>query len=256
MRSCMFVSYLAVLTLLVATPVRAAAAQETTIAPAVDPDALYRNRERPASAVAAEKVWADRLAAGSGGFEAAWKLAKTRYWLGTNGPGTSDEKKRLLEAGIAAARRALAARPDAVEGHFWLAATMGALADAHGLRQGMKYRAPIKAALEKALLIQPGYLDGSPDRALGRWYYKVPGLFGGDVRKSEVHLRKALSYKSDSIISLLFLAETLLDLDRKAEARAALQSAIDAAPDPEWAPEDARFKAQARKLLASLGSVP
>ncbi len=150
----------------------------------------------------------------------------------------------------------MAARPDAVEGHFWLAATMGALADAHGLRQGIRYRAPIKAALEKALTIQPGYLDGSPDRALGRWYFKVPGLFGGDVRKSEVHLRKALSYKSDSIISLLFLAETLIELERKAEARAALQAALDAAPDPEWAPEDARFKAQARKLLASLGSVP
>lgn len=256
MRSCMFVSYLAVLTLLVATPVHAAAAQETATAGAVDADALYRDRERPASALAAVKAWAGRLAAGSGDFEAAWKLAKARYWLGTNGPGTSDEKKRLLEAGIAAARRAMAARPDAVEGHFWLAATMGALADAHGLRQGMKYRAPIKAALEKALLIQPGYLDGSPDRALGRWYYKVPGLFGGDVRKSETHLRRALGYKADSVISLLFLAETLLDLDRKAEARAALQSAIDAAPDPEWAPEDARFKAQARTLLASLGRLP
>jgi hypothetical protein len=130
---------------------------------------------------------------------------------------------------------------------------MGALADAHGLRQGMKYRAPIKAALEKAAAIQPAYLDGSPDRALGRWYFKVPGLFGGDVRKSEVHLRKALTYKADSIISLIFLAETLIELDRTADARATLQAALGAAPDPAWAPEDARFKAQARTLLATLG---
>lgn len=227
-------------------------AQDRTDASASDPDALYRDRERPASALAAEQAWADRVAANPADFESAWKLAKARYWLGTNGPGTADEKKRWLERGIAAARAAAAARPDAVEGYFWQAANMGALADAHGLRQGLKYRGAIKEALEKAVALQPAYLDGSPDRALGRWYFKVPGLFGGDVRKSEIHLRKALAYKPDSIISLLFLAETLLALDQRTEARAVLQAALAAVPDPEWGPEDARFKAQARTLLASL----
>ena len=243
------------MTLLGGPAVHASAAQAPAGATAVegDADALYRDRERPASALAAEKVWAGRVAARAGDFEAAWKLARARYWLGTNGPGAAEEKKRVLEQGIAAARAAMTARPEAVEGHFWMAANMGALADAHGLRQGMKYRTPIRAALEKALAIQPAYLDGSPDRALGRWYFKVPGLFGGDVRKSETHLRKALTYKADSIISLIFLAETLIELDRRPEARATLQAALDATPDPDWAPEDARFKAQARTLLATLG---
>ncbi len=129
---------------------------------------------------------------------------------------------------------------------------MGALADAHGLRQGMSYRSPIREGLETALRIDPAFLDGSPDRALGRWYFKVPGFFGGDMRKSEQHLRKALTYKADSIISLLFLAETLIELDRKTEARAALDAALAAPVDPEWTPEDTRFKAQARRLLTTL----
>lgn len=219
---------------------------------AADPDELYRDRERAASALAAEEIWNNRLAATAGDFESAWKLAKARYWLGTNGPDTPDEKKRWLERGIAAARAATTAKADAVEGYFWLAANMGALADAHGLREGIKYRRPIKEALEKALALQPSYLDGSPDRALGRWYFKVPGLFGGDDHKSEHHLRKALAYKPDSIISLLFLAETLIELDKRTEARTVLRAAIDAAPDPDWAPEDARFKVEARTLLASL----
>ena len=55
------------------------------------------------------------------------------------------------------------------DGHFWMAANMGALADAHGLRQGLKYRTPIREALETARRIDPSFLDGSPDRALGRW---------------------------------------------------------------------------------------
>ncbi len=185
-------------------------------------------------------------------FESAWKLARARYWLGTNGPGPGDERKRVLEQGIAAGRVAMAARPTAPDGHFWMAANMGALADAHGLRQGMKYRTPIRTALEAALKADPAYLDGSPDRALGRWYYKVPGLFGGDLKKSEMHLRQALSYKPDSIISLIFLAETLGELGKTADARTTLQTAIESPADPDWAPEDARFKTQARQLLAAL----
>lgn len=217
-----------------------------------DPDALYREREQPAAALEAERLWARRLAAEPRDFDAAWKLARIRYWLGTNGPGDAAARKRVLEAGIAAARAAAAARPDAPDGHFWLAANMGALADAHGLRQGMRYRTPIREALERARGIAPSYLDGSPDRALGRWYFKVPRLFGGDLARSESHLRAALAYNPKSIISLYFLADTLVALDRRDEARATLRTLLDTPLDPDWTPEDTRFKADARALLARL----
>ena len=65
------------------------------------------------------------------------------------------------------------------EGHFWLAANMGALAESFGMRQGIKYRGQIKDALLMTLKLDQGFLQGSADRALGRWYFKVPGLFGG-----------------------------------------------------------------------------
>ncbi len=248
--------YLAGLTLPAGAAIRGAGANATQMAApspaAADPDSLYRDRERPASALAAERGWAARVTAAPADFEAAWKLSRVRYWLGTNGPGSDDDKKKALERGIEAARLAAAAKAAAPEGHFWLAANMGALADAHGLRQGIKYRSPIKAALEAALKADPAYLDGSPDRALGRWYFKVPRLFGGDLKLSEVHLRKSLGYAPDSVISLLFLAETLIALDKKAEARTTLQAALDAPADPDWVPEDTRFKAQARQMLSTL----
>lgn len=252
----MWVSYLAGLTLLAAPAVRATTLETAQTPPAAlaagDPDSLYREREQAASATAAEQIWAARVAASPRDFESAWKLARARYWLGTNGPGTNDDKKRMLERGIEAARVAAAARPAAPDGHFWLAANMGALADAHGLRQGIKYRGPIKAALEAALAADPSYLAGSPDRALGRWYFKVPRLFGGDLTKSEDHLRASLQYKPDSVITLIFLADTLIARNHRAEARAALQAAIDAPADPDWIPEDTRFKAQARRQLSQL----
>ena len=129
---------------------------------------------------------------------------------------------------------------------------MGALAESFGLRQGMKYRGQIRDALEATLTISPAFLQGSADRALGRWFFKVPGLFGGSNKQSEVHLRKSLTYNPHSVVSHLFLADTLADMGRKDEARKQYQAAIDAPFDPEWTPEDRRFKEQAKQLLQRL----
>lgn len=216
-----------------------------------DPDALYKDRENLASAQKATEIWAARLAANPRDFDAAYKLAQARYWLGTNGLPEA-QRKAALESGIAAARTAIALNANRPEGHFWLAANMGALAESFGLRQGIKYRGQIKDALLTTLKLDPAFLDGSADRALGRWYFKVPGLFGGSNRQSELHLRKSLTYNPNSVISHLFLAETLADLGRKEEARKACQAAIDAPPDPDWTPEDRRFKETAKRLLRDL----
>jgi tetratricopeptide (TPR) repeat protein len=216
-----------------------------------DPDSLYRDRTMLASARGAAAIWADRLAANASDFESAWKLARAHYWLGTNGL-PERERKAALEAGVSAGRRAIAIDASRPEGHFWLAANMGALAESFGLRQGIRYRGAIREALETVLKIDPAFQQGSADRALGRWYHKVPGLFGGDKRKSEQHLRKALAYNPQSVITRLFLAETLIELNRKDEARRELEAAIQAPQDPEWAPEDHVFREQARRLLATL----
>jgi hypothetical protein len=153
---------------------------------------------------------------------------------------------------MAAARAAVAVQPGKPEGHFWLGATMGALAEAFGARQGLKYRGAIREELETVLKIDPGFQQGSADRALGRWYFKVPGLFGGSNKKSEEHLRKALSYNPNSTATLMFLAETLIDMNRKDEARAVLQKALDVPIDPAWEAEDRGFKAQAQRTLERL----
>jgi hypothetical protein len=216
-----------------------------------DPDALYANRESLVSATKAADVWAARLAANPKDFESAWKLARARYWLGTNGL-PEGERKPALEQGTAAGRIAATLAPGRPEGHFWMAANMGALAESFGLRQGIKYRGPIRDALETVLKLAPAFQQGSAERALGRWYFKVPGLFGGSNKKSEEYLRKSLTYNRQSIISHIFLAETLADMSRKDEARKEAQAAIDAPIDPDWAPEDRRFKQQAEALLKRL----
>ena len=191
-----------------------------------------------------------QLAAAPGNFEAAWKLSRARYYIGTNGK--ADGRRAALEGGMDAARQAIAMQPARPEGHFWLAANMGALAESFGMRQGLKYRGPIKEALLEVLALQPEFQKGSADRALGRWYHKVPGLFGGSQEKSEQHLRKSLTYDANSTASHFFLAETLVERGRKAAAREELQKVLDAPLDPEWTPEDREFKEKAKALLARL----
>ena len=229
----------------------AAASASGSQVPTEDPDALYKDRDNLASAKRATEIWASRLQANPKDFESAWKLAQGRYWLGTNGL-PEPERKGALESGIAAARTAIALNASKPEGHFWLAANMGALAESFGLRQGIRYRGQIKDALLTTLKLDSAFLDGSADRALGRWYYKVPGLFGGSNKKSEEHLRKSLTYNPQSVISHIFLADTLDDLGRRDEARKEYQAAIDAPPHPDWAPEDRRFKQQAKQSLQRL----
>jgi len=135
---------------------------------------------------------------------------------------------------------------------MWLAANMGALAESFGLRQGLKYRGEIKNELLTVLRLDPAYEQGSADRALGRWYYRVPGLFGGSDEKSEEYLRRALTYNPNSTASLYFLAETLIALKRKPEAKQTLERVLSAPIDPNWGAEDRDFKAKAKKLIETL----
>lgn len=129
---------------------------------------------------------------------------------------------------------------------------MGALAESYGLVAGIKYRRPIKEALETTLRLDPAFQQGSADRALGRWYFKVPGLFGGDHKLAEEHLRTSLKYNPRSTVTHFFLAELFLADGRKSNARAELQAVLEASLDPDWAPEDREFKTKAARTLQSL----
>ena len=214
-----------------------------------DPDALYRQRDQAGRAAEAAAIWAARTAHGQD-FDASWKLARACYWIGTQGP--ENGRRASLERGLAAAEQAATITPTRPEGHFWLAANMGALAESFGAMQGLKYRGRIKAALERVLAIDAAWQQGSADRALGWWYHRVPRLFGGSESRAESHLRQALTYNDASTATLYFLGEVLIERGKRAEARAMLQRVIDAPLDPDWTPEDRDFKKKAATRIATL----
>jgi tetratricopeptide (TPR) repeat protein len=235
MRSCICVFYLALL------------AAPGPLQAQPDPDQLYRARVDVARAREAAAIWEARLAADPRDFDSAWKVARAMYWIG--GHDAQAARRAALDRGVAAGRQAATLQPARPEGHFWMAANMGALAESFGLRQGLKYRGPIRDALETVLRLDPAFQGGSADRALGRWHFRVPGLFGGSKKKSEEHLRRSLTYDPDSSASHFFLAETLFELDRDREAREELNAVLAATVHPEWEPEDLEFKQKAKARL-------
>jgi hypothetical protein len=214
---------------------------------AQNPDDLYADREHLASARQAAEIWTAELSRNPRNFEVAWKLSRVDYWLGGHAP--VNERRAFLDHGITAAEQAVAAEPNRPEGHFWRAANMGTMAQEAGLRAGLRYRKPVKTELETVLRLDPSFMDGSADRVLGRWYFLVPGLFGGSNAQAEAHLNASLKYDPNSTVSHFFLAEVLIDEGRKSEARAELQKVIDAPYNAEWAPEDKEYKDKARALI-------
>ena len=184
--------------------------------PGPSPDELYADRTNLASARAAADAWAAELAQRPSAFEAAWKLARADYWLGGHAP--TSERRAFLTRGIEAGRQAIAAAPNQPEGHFWTAANMGALAEASGIRGGLKYRRPIKDELEWVLRARSRVPAGLGRSCPGPLVFQGTGALWrqqGAWRKRIC--APSLKYNPHSTASHFFLAELLLD--RRARRR-------------------------------------
>ncbi len=216
---------------------------------AADPDALYRDREHLTSAGSAAALWEKRLAADPRDYEAAWKLARTCYWLGEH---AAAARASQYERGIKAARAAVAIAPSKPEGHFWLGANMGGLAESGGLMAGLRYRTPIRKEFEEVLRIDRTFDRGSAVCALSNYYLRVPSLFGGSKSRAETLARECVADDPQSTLAHYFLAEALVALDRKADARTELQKVLDVPLDPGYEPEGREWKARAADLLKHL----
>lgn len=221
--------------------------QTVSVEAGQEPDRLYADRAQLTSALAAAAIWDARVKANPRDFESAWKLSRAAYWLGAHVP--SKERRAHYERGIEAGKRATEIEPKRPEGYFWMAANMGTMAESFGLRLGLKYRGPVKGALETVLELDRAYQQGSADRALGRWYLRVPGWLGGSKQKSVDHLLRSLTYDPTSAASHFFLAETYFEMNRDGDARRELQAVLDAPLHPEWTPEVREFQTRAKVML-------
>ena len=210
-------------------------------------DALYAQRANLAKAKEAAGLYAQALAQDPKSEAAAWKLARAQYWVGSHVP--KEQKLAVFQQGVDAAKKAIAVNPKSLPGHYWLGVNHGVYGSAKGVMESLSLVDPIKKEMATVIEMDPNYEAGGPYRVLGRLYFKLPGLFGGDNDKAIANLKTAVAKGPQRYLNHIYLAEVYFDEDKDHEANQLLKAVIAGPVEPGYGPEDAEWKAQAKKML-------
>lgn len=209
----------------------------------------YEARKDPASLQKAIRLWQEVLEEDPAGKEAAWKLSRAAIWWGDHAP--KGKKEEIYKKGMEWGKLAVKADPTSAEAHYWLAANMGSYGRAHGIMESLSMIKPMKAECEKALQLDAKYWRAH--MLLGMLYREAPGLISiGDKGKAVKELETAVKMAPQIPRALYELGlgyEANGDDDK---AKAALEKAITAPPEPEFELESAETRAQARAKLEDL----
>lgn len=182
-------------------------------------------------------------------YESCWRLARGYWWLADHRP---SRRQAYLEAGVQAAEKAIALCPDAIEGHYWLGACAGLLAADRNDLSSLALVDQSKKEMERVAEMDPE--NGLAQYTLGVLYRKAPGwpFSIGDKQKALDYAREAVRCRPDVVLTHIGLAEVLLDLNRKQEAREILEHALQMPGPPGQLPETKDQKTYARRLLSEI----
>ncbi|MDD3579630.1 MAG: TRAP transporter TatT component family protein [Desulfobacca sp.] len=180
------------------------------------------------------------------------RLAQVCFILGD----LAEEKQRrqFYQSGRRYAESLLQARPEAVEGHYWLAMHLCGLADVGSMVQGRRLLPRILQELHRALALDETYDQAGAHRVLGRIYYEAPGwpFSVGDLDKSLRHLSAAVRLAPETSTNHLYLAETLLRLGKTAQAGQEFQAVLRSSRHAIHPPGLADDRRQAQRHLTEL----
>ena len=177
-------------------------------------------------------------------------LAQACFIWGDIRAKTPEEKLDAYERGRQAGRRAVELAPRNAQAHFWYATNSGRWGQTKGVMRSLFLLPSVKEEMRVALDLDPTF-PGTYALA-GSVFYEVPGLFGGDLDKSEEMFRKGIAIDGRSTGLRVGLAKTLIKKNRIDEARRQLQMVLDEKrpQNPaDWTMKDSR---QAREILESI----
>ncbi|MBI5523833.1 MAG: hypothetical protein HY910_14490 [Desulfarculus sp.] len=212
--------------------------------------AAYTQRADQAKAKQAVELYAQALAADPQSDEAAWKLSRAWYWVGSHLP--EDQALEPFDQAVQAAKQAVASKPDSLAGHFWLGVAYGSYGRVKGVMKSISLVDPIKEEMAFVIKKDPAYEAGGPYRVLGRLYFKLPGLLGGGTDKAIENLRIAVKHGPQRWLNHIYLAEALIKDGKKDEAKALLEQVVAGPAEAGLEPEYADWKAEAQKLIKDL----
>jgi len=196
-------------------------------------------------------------------YEALWKAGRAAVDVG-QGVDDEDEAHAWYRRGASYAERAVAANPDAPEGHFVMAEARGLVALDVGVRKRVSMAEEIRADALATVQADSDYAGGW--HVLGRWNMGIMELSGpsrffaktflgarvfGEAswEKAEKYLKRASALEPERIVHRLELARVYKETDRPDAARSELEETLGLAPADE---QDCDYLDQARELLSDL----
>lgn len=199
-------------------------------------------------------LYADQLRRGGDPSALLPRLARAAFVLGDMAP--EPQRADYYDQGLTYAERLLQEQPRGAAGHYWKAMNLCGQAEIGGRLQGFRLLPQIITELQQTLALEETYDQAGAHRVLGRIYFEAPGrpFSVGDLEKSLRHLTAAARLAPDNSTNHLYLAETLLKMDHKPQARQELEKVLQArqhAIRPQNLAEDQQ---EARRLLAELNS--
>jgi tetratricopeptide (TPR) repeat protein len=164
------------------------------------------------------------LAGASKDYQWLWRAARVYYYVG-DAAGKA-EKLRFFEKGMDVGRRAIAELPNAVEGHFWLAANYGGYSEQKGAFKALTMVKKIRAEMETVLRLNDSYQDGRAYLALGEMDRQLPRLLGGNLNRAIQRLEQGVKIAPGNLEMKLALAQAYQEAGRKEDARRYYQEII------------------------------
>lgn len=224
----------------------AAVANESASELIAQADKLYTEREDLARVRASLTLLRRARTTEPSNYEAAWRISQFAHYLAAH---TTDEAERdkAFREGAEAGKAAVELQPQKPEGHFWLGANYGGIAQ-HSTLAGLTAVDDITAEMETVLKLDEGFQGGSAYLALGQLYLQAPRMLGGDQQKAVAYLEKGLRFGENNALLRLRLAEAYIAVKRNEDARKQLDAINTLKPDPNFLPEYKDAVAEASKL--------
>lgn len=142
----------------------------------------------------------------------------SRAWLtyGDLVPKDEENRRTAYINGRDWAKKAIEIDSNSAQAHFWYFANAGRIQQLKGIITGLKMLPELRREIHKAYELDPQdvmILDG-----IGTFYYEVPGIVGGDLKKSEELLKKAVELDPNYTLAWYDLAVALFKQKRYNEA--------------------------------------
>lgn len=190
------------------------------------------------------------LGSDGGNYQWLWRAARVYYYVGDEAG--KNEKLGYFQKGIEIGQRAIAAQPNAVEGHFWLAANYGGQSELIGALKALQTVKKIRAEMETVLKLNDRYNEGAAYLALGEMDRELPRIVGGSVSRAITRLEQGLKVAPQNLEMKLSLARAYQENGRKEDARRQLQEIINHPINVARARAERDVQEKARQLLAKL----